>query len=78
MEYNFKDAFNKIGREMDEITNQRIDELRRLSDAGEIDFSHLANETLNEMINSNIRVTAKVLEDYHEKLMSYLEEKGLK
>lgn len=77
MQYDFKEAFNRIGRELDEITNKRIDELRRLSDEGEIDFSQLANETLNEMINSNIRVTAKVLEEYHVTLMKYLASKGL-
>lgn len=75
MRYDFEEAFNRIGQEIDEITNKRIDELRRLSDEGEIDFSRLANETLNEMINSNIMVTAKVLEEYHRTLMEYLSEK---
>ncbi len=75
MRYDFEEAFNRIGQEIDEITNKRIDELRRLSDEGEIDFSRLANETLNEMINSNIRVTARVLEEYHRTLMEYLSEK---
>ncbi|MEW6697784.1 MAG: hypothetical protein ACOY35_13680 [Bacillota bacterium] len=77
MQYDFKEAFNRIGRQLDEITNKRIEELRRLSDEGEIDFAQLANETLNEMINSNIRVTAKVLEEYHANLMKYLAEKGI-
>ncbi|SHF18739.1 hypothetical protein [Desulforamulus putei] len=77
MQYDFKEAFNRIGQQLDEITNKRIEELRRLSDEGKIDFAQLANETLNEMINSNIRVTAKVLEEYHEKLMQYLSEKGI-
>lgn len=75
MQYDFKEAFNRIGQQLDEITNKRIEELRRLSDEGEIDFAQLANETLNEMINSNIRVTAKVLEEYHANLMKYLAEK---
>ncbi|MEW6065471.1 hypothetical protein P378_14765 [Desulforamulus profundi] len=77
MQYDFKEAFNRIGQQLDEITNKRIEELRRLSDEGEIDFAQLANETLNEMINSNIRVTARVLEEYHEKLMQYLSDKGI-
>lgn len=77
MLYDFKEAFNRIGQQLDEITNKRIEELRRLSDEGEIDFAQLANETLNEMINSNIRVTARVLEEYHEKLMQYLSDKGI-
>lgn len=77
MQYDFKEAFNRIGQQLDEITNKRIEELRRLSDEGEIDFAQLANETLNEMINSNIRVTARVLKEYHEKLMQYLSDKGI-
>ncbi len=77
MQYDFKETFNRIGQQLDEITNKRIEELRRLSDEGEIDFAQLANETLNEMINSNIRVTARVLEEYHEKLMQYLSDKGI-
>lgn len=77
MLYDFKEAFNRIGQQLDEITNKRIEELRRLSDEGEIDFAQLANETLNEMINSNIRVTARVLEEYHEKSMQYLSDKGI-
>lgn len=77
MLYDFKEAFNRIGQQLDEITNKRIEELRRLSDEGEIDFAQLANETLNEMINSNIRVTARVLKEYHEKSMQYLSDKGI-
>ncbi|CCO08107.1 hypothetical protein [Desulforamulus hydrothermalis] len=77
MHYDFKEAFNRIGQQLDELTNERIAKLQRLSEEGKIDFAQLANETLNEMINSNIRVTVKVLEEYHQKLMRHLAEKGL-
>lgn len=69
MEFDFRDAFSRIGINVVEATNKRIQELKENSGGTEHEISNLI---INEMINDNIRITLYVLEEYHQALMKYL------
>ncbi len=73
MEFNFREAFGRIGMSVVTETNSKINEIINSDD--EIEQSRKTNLILNEMINDNVRITLGVLEEYHEALMKYLSEK---
>jgi len=73
LEFNFREAFGRIGMSVVTETNSKINEIINSDD--EIEQSRKTNLILNEMINDNVRITLGVLEEYHEALMKYLSEK---
>lgn len=73
MEFDFRDAFSRIGLQVVEATNQKIMELKQNGE--EKDSREISNLIINEMINDNIRITLRVLEEYHQALMKYLTER---
>ncbi|BAF59867.1 MAG: hypothetical protein HPY89_05425 [Pelotomaculum sp.] len=76
MEFDFRDAFSRIGLQVVEETNKRIKEMKENMDT-EKDPRAFTNIILNEMINDNIRITLRVLEEYHRALMKFISEKGV-
>ncbi len=73
MEFDFREAFSRIGCSVVQETNKKLNNLMQ-SDP-DMDASTKTNRVLNEMINDNIRVTLGVLEEYHQALMKYLDGK---
>jgi len=75
LEFDFREAFSRIGFSTVQETNKRLNDLMQSN--SEMDASTKTNMILNEMINDNIRVTLGVLEEYHQALMKHLEGKNL-
>jgi hypothetical protein len=73
LEFDFREAFSRIGCSVVQETNKRLREI--MESDPDMDASTKTNRIINEMINDNIRVTMGVLEEYHQALMKYLSEK---
>jgi hypothetical protein len=73
LEFDFKEAFSRIGFNVVQETNKKLNEI--MQSEADMEVSRKTNLVLNEMINDNIRVTLGVLEEYHMALMKYLDEK---
>ena len=73
MEFDFREAFSRIGCSVVQETNKRLSDIMHSNP--DMDASTKANRIINEMINDNIKVTLGVLEEYHQALMKRLGEK---